>query len=109
MKKRKPITISSELIEIMKNKGIKSENLALSIGLSPASFSLRKHGNVPWELEKCYQILDILEIPRSDIARYFADSDGNTDLSVGIELINHVIEEADAGADWMRRFGEVEA
>jgi DNA-binding Xre family transcriptional regulator len=87
MKKRKPITINTELFEIMKNKGIKSENLALSIGLSPASFSLRKHGNVPWELEKCYQILDILEIPRSDIARYFADSDGNFEESNIDEIV----------------------
>jgi hypothetical protein len=28
---------------------------------------------------------------------------------MGIELINHMIQESDAGADGMRRFGEVEA
>jgi DNA-binding Xre family transcriptional regulator len=87
MKKRKPITINSELFAIMKNKGITSENLALTVGLSPASFSLRKHGNVSWELEKCFQILDILEIPRSDIARYFADSDGNFEESNIDEIV----------------------
>ena len=75
--KKKPTTIHPALFEIMRRKRITNENMAAMIGLSGASFSLRKHGNINWELDKVYQILDILEIPRSDMPRYFSGIDGN--------------------------------
>jgi len=81
------ITLHPDITNIMRSKGITSENLALTVGLSPASFSLRKHNKVPWEIQKAYQILDILEIPRSDIAMYFADSDGNFEESNIDEIV----------------------
>jgi transcriptional regulator with XRE-family HTH domain len=86
------ITLHPDITNIMRSKGITNENLAAMIGLSAASFSLRKHGHVPFEIQKAYQILDILEIPRSDIARYFADSDGNFEEPHSIEDIVEIGE-----------------
>jgi predicted transcriptional regulator len=81
------ITLHPDITNIMRSKGITNENMACMLNLSPASFSLRKHNKVPWEIQKAYQILDILEIPRSDIARYFADSDGNFEESNIDEIV----------------------
>ena len=86
------ITLHPDITNIMRSKGITNENMAYFLGLSPASFSLRKHNKVPFEIQKAYQILDILEIPRSDIAKYFADSDGNFEESRNIEEITDITE-----------------
>ena len=75
--KKKPITVHPDLFRVMRKQGFTNENMAAMVGLSAASFSLRKHGVINWELDKCYRILDILEIPRTELPRYFSDSDGN--------------------------------
>lgn len=77
MKKHKPITVHPDLFRIMRKQGFTNENMAAMVGLSAASFSLRKHGVINWELDKCYRILDILNIPRTELPRYFSGSDGN--------------------------------
>jgi DNA-binding XRE family transcriptional regulator len=64
-------TITNELIYAMKSKGLTADVLASLVGLTSSTFSFRKRGRVHWELEKCYMILDILEIPRNEIYKYF--------------------------------------
>jgi len=93
--KKRPITIHPELFRIMRGKGYTNEVMAAMVGLSAASFSLRKHGAINWELDKCYRILDILDIPRTELPRYFAGSDGNFEEDTGkyIEEII-ILEEA---------------
>jgi hypothetical protein len=41
------------------------------LGISPQSFSNRKKGKAPWTLQEVYLLMDILEIPTSEIADYF--------------------------------------
>jgi hypothetical protein len=64
-------TITQALHEAIKNSGHSYQSLASLLGMSPASFSQRKAGTVPWTLPEVFQIMDILEIPKSEIALYF--------------------------------------
>lgn len=64
-------TISNELIQAIKNANLTLETLCPMIGMTPSNFSQRKHGRVDFGLNECYQILDILKIPRNQIEHYF--------------------------------------
>lgn len=64
-------TISYELMQAIHKAGFTCETLAPLVGLTGATFSLRKKGKVDWGLNECYGILDILKIPRSEITKYF--------------------------------------
>ncbi len=68
---KKIITITHELIELMHSNGLTAETLAPVVGLTSSTFSLRKHGIVSWELDRCYQILDVLGEKRENIYKYF--------------------------------------
>ena len=64
-------TITQALHEAIKNSGHSYQSLASLLGISPASFSQRKHGTVSWTLDEVFLLMDILEIPTSEIADYF--------------------------------------
>ena len=86
--KKKPIAIHPELFEIMHKKGIRNENMAAMIGLSGASFSLRKHREVILDVDRAYEILEILNIPKHKFTKYFSDRYGNFEE----ETENHISE-----------------
>jgi hypothetical protein len=65
------VTITQKLHEKIKEKKHTYQTISYLIGISPASFSQRKVGTVPWTLTEVFQIMDILEIPTSEIADYF--------------------------------------
>jgi DNA-binding XRE family transcriptional regulator len=71
------ITITPTLKQAIKGAGYTGQTLAPLIGLSPQSFSQRKRGTAPWLLDECYQILDVLEIPRQKIYLYFTGGEPN--------------------------------
>lgn len=65
------VTITQKLHETIKQKKYNHQTLAALIGISPQSFSQRKLGQVPWELDEVFRVMDILNLPYCDIALYF--------------------------------------
>ena len=65
------ITITQKLHEKIKEKKHTYQTISYLIGISPASFSQRKVGTVPWTLDEVFQIMEILEIPYCEIQNYF--------------------------------------
>lgn len=64
-------TVTYELLAAIHAKGMTTENLAPMVGLSVGGFSHRKHGRTDFGITECYEILDILGIPREEICKYF--------------------------------------
>lgn len=65
------VTVTNELIQAIWDANFTCETIAPLVGLTGATFSLRKKGRCSWGLNECYGILDILKIPRDQITRYF--------------------------------------
>lgn len=65
------VTITKDLTKRIRAAGYTYETLAPLVGLTGSMFTIRKRGRVHWELDICYKILDILEIPRSQIEDFF--------------------------------------
>lgn len=64
-------SVTNELGAAMHKAHLTAETLAPLVGLTGETWSLRRKCHVQWELEKCFQILDILGIPRDQIYKYF--------------------------------------
>lgn len=64
-------TVSNELVKAIWDAGFTCSTIAPLVGLTGATFSLRRKGRVDWGLNECYHILDILNIPREQITKYF--------------------------------------
>jgi hypothetical protein len=65
------VTISLELKEAIRAAGFTCSSIAPLVGITGATFSHKKKGRIDWRLNECYGILDILNIPRDQITRYF--------------------------------------
>ena len=65
------ITVTEKFMGKMKEHGYNETSLAPLVGLSQQNFSHRKRGVVEWRLPEVFHIMDILEIPTSEIADYF--------------------------------------
>ena len=65
------ITITKDLHDAIRKSGHTQKTIAPLIGLTGATFSLRKKGKVSWELDKCLLLMRILHIPKEDIFTYF--------------------------------------
>jgi len=71
LEEKQRCTITQALHEKIKEKKHTYQTISYLIGISPASLSQRKVGTVPWTLSEVYKIMEILEIPTSEIADYF--------------------------------------
>ena len=71
-------TITEELHIAIKQSGHTQETIAPLIGLTGATFSLRKKGKVSWELDKCFRLVKLLNLPDDDIRRYFTTDKEDT-------------------------------
>lgn len=61
----------AKLRGLIKEKGMTESELAMKINLSPSSISCRLSGKVEWTLPEMRAVCDVLEIPISDIGKYF--------------------------------------
>lgn len=61
----------AKLRGLIKEKGMTESELAMKINLSPSSISCRLSGKVEWSLPEMRAVCDVLEIPISDIGKYF--------------------------------------
>ena len=61
----------AKLRGLIKEKGMTESELAMKINLSASSISCRLSGKVEWTLPEMRAVCDVLEIPISDIGKYF--------------------------------------
>ena len=60
-----------ELRKMLVEKDLRQQDLNKKIGKSDAYFSSRINGKKPFDFDVAYKILDVLEIPRADVFKYF--------------------------------------
>ena len=60
-----------ELRCAMIRAGIDQNDIARTIGKSPSYVSLRLNGHVPWTMAEAYAICELLQLPITEIVRYF--------------------------------------
>lgn len=59
----------------MREKKIKVGELASLIGMAPHSLSKRLNGVIAWNIDEAYAVLDVLEVDRREITKYFPAKD----------------------------------
>lgn len=62
---------AGELRSEMMKRDVDQLYLAELIGRGVTSVSLRMNGHVSWMLDECYKILDVFDLPASDLPRVF--------------------------------------
>lgn len=55
----------------MKLQKITQKEMSELIGISQYRFSRLMRGLLPWTLDECYAVLDVLNLPKSRIFEYF--------------------------------------
>lgn len=64
----------------MKQCGIKVNDLAAALDLSPTVMSKKLNGRTPWRLDECYKVLDLLKVPREKMNNYFPAADVEVEI-----------------------------
>ena len=57
----------------MHKLGADGNYMARQLGMSPASFSHRLTGRLPWHADEMYAVMDILKIPQESMHECFPD------------------------------------
>lgn len=63
--------VYSKLRGLIKEKGLSEADFAKKINLSSSSLSCRLNGKIDWTVPEVRAVCDILEIDKSEIAKYF--------------------------------------
>lgn len=60
----------------MQVQKITQREMCRMIGIKEWKFSQMMRGHVPWPIDVCYAVLDVLNLPKKDVYTYFPPSEG---------------------------------
>lgn len=60
-----------KLRRALKESDIDESYLARRLLLSESTVSFRMTAKYPWKIDECYQIMDMLKLPHSELSEYF--------------------------------------